>query len=160
MIQYDGNKQEFTGSEIIQFQNLETGEIEDVQRIFKKPHGQKAFWKVYLMDFLSILGIIESKQLDVLIYILEHTKPSDNLFIGTQVKISEKTKVSHQTVSTIMKKLQRHGLIRKVQNGVWFISPQIMLKGDERKKNILISYEKQLINEEIEKYCEKTEKEE
>ena len=43
----------------------------------------KNFWKLYLGDFLPVLGIVESKQVDILIYILENTQPSTNMFVGT-----------------------------------------------------------------------------
>ena len=61
----------------------ETGEIIVVDQISKRIYGQKNFWKMYLMDFMSVLGIIDSKQLDVFIYIAENTNPSTNTFIGT-----------------------------------------------------------------------------
>lgn len=61
----------------------ETGEIIEVDQITKKVYGQKNFWKLYLGDFLSVLGIVESKQVDILIYILENTQPSTNMFVGT-----------------------------------------------------------------------------
>ena len=57
----------------------DTGEVMLVDQIIKRVYGTKQFWKVYLTDFLSILGIIDSKQLDVFIYIVEHTSQSDNL---------------------------------------------------------------------------------
>lgn len=45
----------------------ETGEIIEVDQITKKVYGQKNFWKLYLGDFLPVLGIVESKQVDILI---------------------------------------------------------------------------------------------
>lgn len=61
----------------------ETGEIIEVDQITKKVYGQKNFWKLYLSDFLPVLGIVENKQVDILIYILENTHLSTNMFIGT-----------------------------------------------------------------------------
>ncbi len=83
----------------------ETGEIIVVDQISKRIYGQKNFWKMYLMDFMSVLGIIDSKQLDIFIYIAENTNPSTNIFIGTYKKISKDVNVSQPTISTIMKKL-------------------------------------------------------
>ena len=39
-----------------------------------------------------------------------------------------------------MKKLQENNFITKVQNGVWQVSPNIMLKGSEHKKRLLLNY--------------------
>ena len=119
--------------------DVDTGEIIPVEQVTK--YCDKEFWKVYLFDFLNALGIIESKQLDVLIYILQNVKPSDNLFIGTYSKIEKKTGVTRKTIAKIMVKLQERGYIKKVQNGVWMISPDIMMKGKPgRRKNLMIEY--------------------
>ena len=92
------------------------------------------------MDFMSVLGIIDSKQLDIFIYIAENTNPSTNTFIGTYKKISKDVNVSQPTISTIMKKLQANNFIKKVQNGVWFVNPNIIMKGNDHKRQILLSY--------------------
>lgn len=106
----------------------------------KRIYGQKQFWKVYLMDFLAILGILESKQLEVLIYILENTRPSDNLFIGTYRAISENSGVSLDTTNKIMKKMQDFNFLKKIQNGVYMVNPALIMRGNERKKQIMIQY--------------------
>lgn len=120
--------------------DAESGEIIYVDGIDKRMNGQKNFWKVYLMDYLTILGIIDSKQLDIFIYIAENTSPSNNLFIGTYKKIAEDVGASSATISKIMKKLQKNNFIKRVQNGVWFVNPNITMKGGERKRQILLSY--------------------
>ena len=106
----------------------ETGEIIVVDQISKRIYGQKNFWKMYLMDFMSVLGIIDSKQLDIFIYIAENTNPSTNTFIGTYKKISKDVNVSRPTISTIMKKLQANNFIKKVQNGVWLVDSDFIEK--------------------------------
>ncbi|MCD8090723.1 MAG: 2-C-methyl-D-erythritol 4-phosphate cytidylyltransferase [Clostridiales bacterium] len=75
----------------------------------------------------KILGMLESKQLDVIIYISEHTDP-DNLFIGTYRKIAADTKVSQETIHKVMKKLEDNNCIQKLQNGVYKVSSDIILK--------------------------------
>jgi len=92
------------------------------------------------MDFMSVLGIIDSKQLDIFIYIAENTNPSNNIFISTYSKISKDVNVSRPTISTIMKKLQVNNFIKKVQNGVWFVNPNIIMKGNDHKRQILLNY--------------------
>lgn len=120
--------------------DVETGEKILVDQITKRVYGSKKFWKVYLMDFLSVLGIIDSKQLDIFIYIAENTKPGENLFIGTYKQIAKDVKVSESTIAKLMKKLQDNGFIRKVQNGVWFVNPNILMQGNDNKRQILLSY--------------------
>lgn len=116
----------------------ETGEIIEVDQITKRAYGQKNFWKLYLSDFLPVLGIVENKQVDILIYILENTQPSTNMFIGTYKTIRENTKASETTIAKVMKKLQEQKFLKKIQNGLWQVSPNIMMKGNENKKVIIV----------------------
>lgn len=126
--------------ELKSWMDVDTGEIIPVEQITKQC-GEKNFWKMYLFDFLNALGIIESKQLDVLIYILQNVRVTDNLFIGTYSKIEKKTGISRQTIAKIMVKLQDKGYIKKIQSGVYMISPEIMVKGNEgKRKNLMIEY--------------------
>lgn len=92
------------------------------------------------MDFLTVLGIIDNKQLDVFIYIAENTNQSNNIFIGTYRSVSEDVGVAYGTVATIMKKLQENNFIKKKQNGVYIVNPNIMMKGNDTKRQILLSY--------------------
>ena len=128
--------------------DVETGEQIEVDQITKRAYGQKQFWKIYLLDFLQVLGILDSKQIDVLIFILENTNSSNNTFIGTQRIISEKTKVSLPTVSKILVKLQDNNFITKIQSGVYQVSPNILMKGSDHKKSILLNYYNDNITEE------------
>lgn len=150
-LQYVSETQTLIGTQRKRLQDIDTGEYIEVDQITKRAYGQKQFWKVYLMDFLQILGIIESKQLEVLIYILEHTEQSNNTFIGSQRDIANNARVSIQTVSRIMIKLQNSNFIKKIKNNVYQVSPQIMIKGSEHKKTLLLNYyndEKEVKNNE------------
>lgn len=117
-----------------------TGEVIEVQQIIKKAYGQKQFWKIYLMDFLQILGVLDSKQVDIFIYIIENTEPANNTFIGTYDQIEKNVNVSRPTIAKIMKKLQENNFIKKIHNSVWQVNPDIMMKGSQFKKSLLINY--------------------
>ena len=109
-------------------------------QITKRTYGTKNFWKCYLMDFLTVLGIIDSKQLDVFIFIVENTQQANNTFIGTYKHIAKSVGVSEPTIAKIMKKLQENNFIKKIQNGVWLVNPNILMKGNDTKRQILLSY--------------------
>ena len=118
----------------------ETGELITVEQVNKLVYGTKNFWKCYLIDFLSILGIIDNKQVDIFIYIVENTNQSNNVFLGTYKKISEDVGCSSATIARIMKKLQENNFIKKLQNGAWLVNPNILVRGDDTKRQILLSY--------------------
>ena len=62
------------------------------------------------------------------------------MFIGTYKTIKENTKASETTIAKVMKKLQEQKFLKKIQNGLWQVSPNIMMKGNENKKQLLLSY--------------------
>lgn len=112
--------------------------------VYKKIFGGKHFWRVWLGDLLYTLGLINnSKQLDVVFYVLDNTDPANNLYIGTIRKTVEMTGISHGTVSTIFKKMQEVDMIVKQSNGVYKVKPNLLMKGDDDKKQrLIIEYEK------------------
>lgn len=139
-MEYNSDTQTLVGQRKRTLVDQDTGEIVHVDQITKRIYGTKQFWKVYLMDFLSILGIVDNKQLDVFIYIAENTNQSTNLFIGTYRTISKDVNVGLSTVTRIMKKLQENNFIKKKQNGVYLVNPNIMMKGNDNKRQMLLSY--------------------
>lgn len=139
-MEYISHTQTLIGTKRKELIDTETGEVILVDQITKRALGQKQFWKVYLVDFLNVLGILDSKQIDVLIYILEHTKSADNTYIGTYRKTADGAGVSLDTTTRVMRKLQDNGFMEKIQNGVYQISPMIMMKGSEYKKSLLLNY--------------------
>lgn len=139
-MEYVSQTQTLIGTQKKRLVDQETGEVIEVDQITKRTLGQKAFWKVYLMDYLQILGGFEYKQLDVMIYILENTQPSTNTFIGTYRSIVDKTGISLDTVRRTMVYLQDRKFLKKVQNGVYQVSANVLMKGSDHKKQMLLSY--------------------
>lgn len=139
-LSYIQDTQTLVGTKKRELVDVETGEQILVDQITKRVYGSKAFWKMYLMDFLMVLGIIDSKQVDIFIYIVENTNQSNNMFIGTYDKISADVGVCRQTIAKIMKKLQDNNFIKRVQNGAWLVNPNILMKGNDTKRQILLSY--------------------
>ena len=139
-LEYISQTQTLIGQKKRELLDTQTGEVIWVDQITKRTYGTKNFWKCYLMDFLTVLGIIDSKKLDVFIYIVENTNSSTNMFIGTYTKIAQDVGVSRPTIATIMKKLQENNFIKKVQSGLWLVNPNILMKGNDTKRQILLSY--------------------
>lgn len=139
-MEYQADTQTLLGKKSKTYIDTETGEKISVEQITKRAYGQKQFWKIYLMDFLQVLGVLDSKQVDVFIYILENTEQANNTFIGSQRDIARECEVSLDTVSRIMKKLQENGFVSQIKRSVYQISPNVMMKGSEHKKSLLLNY--------------------
>ena len=138
-IQYLQDKSVLVGHRKRTLVDQETGEILQVDQVNKLNYGSKHFWKCYLKEFMSVLKQLEGKQLQVLVYIVEHTKPSTNEFTGTYANIIKDVGCCRQTVAATMVKLQKCDFMRKKIAGVWLINPDILVKGNDNKRNIISS---------------------
>lgn len=107
--------------------------------------SQIAFWKVYMKGFTKVLSSLQCKQVDVLVYILEHTRSSDNTLSATYRQISDDTGVSLDTVTRIMGKLQKIRFLTKVHNGLYTVSPDVIMKGNDHKKIVLLKIHAELL---------------
>ena len=117
----------------------ETSELVSVKEILKTYHGQQHFWKLYMSDFLHTLGItLESKQLDVVLYILSKVKTNDNMFIGTYDHIVEKGIASRPTIARIFKKMKTAKLLIKKHAGAYMVDPSLLMKGSPGKRQALM----------------------
>ena len=141
-LEYISDTQTLIGTKKRSLTDNETGELILVDQITKRNYGTKQFWKCYLMDFLTVLGIIDNKQVDIFVYICENTNQATNMFIGTYKKIAKDVGVSEPTIARIMKKLQDNNFVKKVQNGLWLVNPNILMKGNDTKRQILLTYYK------------------
>ena len=139
-LEYIAQTQTLVGTKQRSLVDTETGEQILVDQITKRVYGTKNFWKCYLFDFLQVLGILDSKQCDVFVYIVENTNQANNTFIGTYKKIAKDVGVSEPTIARIMRKLKDHNFIKAVQNGVYLVNPNILMKGNDKKRQILLSY--------------------
>ena len=115
-LEYISETQTLIGTKKRRLLDEDTGERILVDQITKRSYGTKQFWKCYLMDFLNVLGIIDNKQVDIFIYIVENTNQSTNMFVGTYKKIAEDVKASSATIAKIMKKL--HFTITNLRNRI------------------------------------------
>ena len=79
------------------------------------------------------------QQANRFIFIVENTNQGNNTFIGTYKHISKEVGVSEPTIAKIMKKLQSNNFIKKVQNGVWLVNPNILMKGNDNESEEPIS---------------------
>jgi len=100
-----------------------TGEVFDYQ--------VKRFWKCYKDDFFKILGTLKNKQLLVFIHICENITAVQNLYIGTYEQMARNIGVSRPTIVKSITHLKKINFIRKVQNGVWMVNPNIFMYGTE-----------------------------
>ncbi|MBR2696472.1 MAG: NADP-dependent isocitrate dehydrogenase [Parasporobacterium sp.] len=92
------------------------------------------------MHFLKGLGIKDSRQIEIFMYIMTNMDPGTNLFIGTYKRIAFDMGCSEATIAKVMKTLQDHQFLTKLQNGVWLVD-QEKLYGDEPEIDQQLSFD-------------------
>ena len=118
--------------------NLDTGETNEI--IIHKEVDSQNFVKVFMADFLVALGILNSKSVAVVCYILENVKYSDNTLIATKEQIAKGSGTSVRTVYNVLSQLQKVGFMKRKAQGVYVINPKYVIKGNENKRRMIIDY--------------------
>jgi hypothetical protein len=114
-----------------------TGEVFPAEILIKR--SDKAYWeKSYAKTLAAYFELSNNSATTVLTYLLKK-KNSDNIIISTYDKTSEETGVGRRTVASIYKKIQEKGFMKKVSNGVYMLSPNLMRHGNKIKGIILFN---------------------
>ncbi len=111
------------------------------------------------MKGLKSLGIKDRRQIEIFMYIMTNTDPNTNLFIGTYKKISYELGCSEATIAKVMKALQDHKYLTRMQNGVWLVD-QSKLYGEDIPKDGIPAVDLQTIIDGLEVYQNEEETEE
>lgn len=118
----------------------ETGELTTVQHYEVKDVDIN--WnKVWLGHLLDVLEMVGSKKMQVISWLLEHRNTKTNEVVATQQLIMDELNLSKKTVNETFKALQEAGVIVKIRNGFWQLSPNFIWQGDNNKRmDILLTY--------------------
>ena len=129
--------------------NQETGEIIETTVIEKKVEQDFGWNKVWLSDLLNVIELVGSKKLKIVKYILNEMNTNNNIVFFTQRGLSKKLELSLGVINETIKILVESDFMKKIQNGVYQINPDILVKGNTSKRlNLLVKYEQ--INKEEE----------
>lgn len=117
-----------------------TGELKSIQHYEIKDVDIN--WnKVWLGHLLDALDMVGNKKMQVLSWLLENRDKKTNEVIATQQEIVEATGLSKKTIQDTFKALVTAGVIKKIRNGRWQLSPNFIWQGDnENRMDILFTY--------------------
>ena len=90
------------------------------------------------MDLLAVLDLIGTQKLKVLEFLFSEMRTQDNTVSVTYRYIADKTGISYQTVAITMKMLIDANLITKVRTGTYRFNPDIIIKGDSKKREGMV----------------------
>lgn len=130
-------KVKYIGTE--QYINARTGEIEEMQ-VTSIEDRDYNFSKVWMRNFIATLDIVGNQKTKLCFWIIEHVN-KQNVLIGTMRSISKESGISLETVRKTMSILLDADFLRRVQNGVYIINPDIVFKGSRSgRMNVLNQY--------------------
>ena len=119
------------------WRNLDTGEIIETDEVIKKT-PRNGFMITYLTAIVQLIDSLGNKKMQVVKYILENMDKSTNTLIITTRELTEKSKVSRQTVIDTLKTLEQAQIITR-RTGAIMIHPSLVHRGKDTKEKYLLA---------------------
>ena len=93
-----------------------------------------------MRNFIATLDIVGNQKTKLCFWIIDHVN-KQNVLIGTMRSIADESGISLETVRKTMSILLDADFLRRVQNGVYIINPDIVFKGSRTgRMNVLNQY--------------------
>jgi len=121
-----------------QYTDSRTGEVKKFTVINTEEQTDFNFQKIWVKDLIKLLKALGGSKVEVFCLLLEK-KNADNIFIGSISDIAKKIKVSENTVKSALKLMKELDYVRMVMNGVYQISPSLIVKGKSKKRQMLLT---------------------
>lgn len=116
--------------------NTRTGELEQMQ-VTSIEDRDFNFTKMWMKNFISTLDIVGNQKTRLCFWIIDHVD-KENRLIGTYRTIASQSGMSLDTVRITMRLLMDADFMRKAQNGVYVINPNLVFKGTRNARmNVL-----------------------
>lgn len=129
-------KTKFVGTQ--KFVNQESGEIVECQ-VVEIEERDANFYKFWIGHVLSAIDELSNAKVKIVFYIFHNTNPATNILLKTIDEIAEDTGISHKTIITTLKVLQKHDIIRR-KTGVIILNPNVLFKGDTNKRRAILTF--------------------
>ena len=132
-----------------QYINFNTGEIEDFQ-VTSVEERDFNFTKVWMKSFISTLDLVGNQKTKLAFWLIENLNKENQLTM-TYRQISEKTNISLETVRKTMEILLEVNFLKRINQGVYQVNPDILFKGNKNTRLNLLTQYNNLDNQENEK---------
>lgn len=85
-------------------------------------------------ELIKLTKLQTSSEIRIVEYILDHLYKSSDLFLGRQTKVVRHTGCSKAQVFKVFRALQEDGLMVKLDNSVWQVSPPLLDLATQRRR--------------------------
>lgn len=135
--QQTNKKVKFIGKET--YINANTGELQEMQ-VTSVEERDFNFHKVWMKSFIATLDIVGNQKTKLCFWIIDNLN-KENQLCYTYRQIADKTGISLDTVRITMRILLDADFLRKRNQGVYIVNPDIIFKGTRNgRMNILTQY--------------------
>lgn len=128
--------------------NPTTGEIEEFQ-VTSVEERDFNFTKVWMKSLISTLDLVGNQKTKLAFWIIENLN-KENQLIMTYRQISNKSKISLDTVTKTMSILIDTNFLKRINQGAYQVNPDILFKGTKNARLNLLTQYNQLENSEKE----------
>lgn len=97
------------------------------------------FEKIWIMQFMSAIGVISNRKIDVVSHVILEAKKFNNVYFGTYQQIHERTGISYTTVAETMKLMITHKLFLQKSQGVYMVNPDILFRGSYSRRMAVVN---------------------
>lgn len=117
----------------------DTGELSEMQVISIEERDAN-FHKLWLGHIIQSIDLIGNQKTKLAFWILENLD-TENKITMTYRQISEKSKMSYQTVYRTMNALLDSNFLTKINSGAYRVNPDVLFKGGKGQRlNVLFQY--------------------
>lgn len=122
------------------FINQSTGELQDMQ-VVSIAERDANFHKIWLEHIIQSLDIIGNQKMRFAFWLLDNMN-SENQITMTLRQMTQKSGMSLQTVSRTIRALMESDFLRRVNQGVYQVNPDVIFKGGmSNRMNVLLEYQ-------------------
>jgi len=122
--------------------DVETGEELELPVITRHITKDKDFDKIFSGILLSVLGEISGKRAKVILHLIERRNIKDNSVIVNQKALSSELRFSRDTIFKALKFAYDKKILLKA-NGITYVNPDIVFKGNPNRRDVLLRFIKE-----------------